>query len=82
MIEGTLLQLQKYNGNPIALQLPMFVELTVAEAEHAVRGDTSSGSGTKLAKLETGLKIRVPLFIKEGEKVKITTETREFSGRA
>jgi len=82
LIEGTLLQLQKYNGNPIALQLPMFVELTVAEAEHAVRGDTSSGSGTKLAKLETGLKIRVPLFIKEGEKVKITTETREFSGRA
>ena len=82
LVEGTLLQLQKYNGNPIALQLPMFVELTVAEAEHAVRGDTSSGSGTKMAKLETGLKIRVPLFIKEGEKVKITTETREFSGRA
>ena len=82
LIEGTLLHLQKYNGNPIALQLPMFVELEVAEAEHAVRGDTSSGSGTKTATLETGLKIRVPIFIKQGEKVKITTETREFSGRA
>jgi len=82
LIEGTLLQLQKYNGNPIALQLPIFVELTVAEAEFAVRGDTSSGSGTKSATLETGLKVKVPLFIKEGEKVRVTTETREFSGRA
>ena len=82
LLEGTLLQLHKYNGNPIGLQLPMFVELEVAEAELAVRGDTSSGSGTKMATLETGLKIRVPLFIKPGEKVKIATETREFSGRA
>ena len=82
LVEGTLIHVQKYNGNPIALQLPMFVELVVAEAEPGVRGDTSSGSGTKKAKLETGLEIHVPLFIKEGEKVKITTETREFSGRA
>jgi elongation factor P len=82
LVEGSLLHLHKYNGNPISLQLPMFVELEVAEAEPAVRGDTSSGSGTKMAKLETGLKIRVPIFIKQGEKVKITTETREFSGRA
>jgi elongation factor P len=82
LVEGTLLQLHKYNGNPIGLQLPMFVELEVADAELAVRGDTSSGSGTKTATLETGLKIRVPLFIKPGERIKITTETREFSGRA
>ena len=60
----------------------MFVELEVAETEPGVRGDTASGGGTKLAKLETGLEIRVPLFIKQGEKVKIATETREFSGRA
>lgn len=82
LVEGALLHLHKYNGNPISLQLPQFVELQVAEAEPAVRGDTSSGSGTKMATLETGLKIRVPIFIKQGEKVKITTETREFSGRA
>ena len=82
LVEGALLHLHKYNGNPISLQLPQFVELQVAEAEPAVRGDTSSGSGTKMAKLETGLSIRVPIFIKQGEKVKITTETREFSGRA
>ena len=82
LVEGTLLQLHKYNGNPIGLQLPMFVELEVADAELAVRGDTSSGSGSKMATLQTGLKIRVPLFIKPGERIKVTTDTREFSGRA
>ena len=82
LVEGSLIHAHKYNGNPIALQLPMFVELEVAEAEPGVRGDTSTGSGTKRAKLETGLEIHVPLFIKQGEKVKIATETREFSGRA
>ena len=82
LVEGTVIQLHKYNGNPIGLQLPTFVELEVAYTEPAVRGDTSSGSGTKTAKLQTGLEIRVPLFIKDGEKVKVATETREFSGRA
>jgi len=47
-----------------------------------VRGDSSSGSVTKPATLETGLEIRVPLFIKEGEKVKVSTENRTFAGRA
>ena len=82
LIEGGLLELLKYNGNPIGLELPAFVELTVAHTEPGVRGDSSSGSVTKPAKLETGLEIRVPLFIKEGEKVKVSTQTREFSGRA
>ena len=82
LIEGTLIQLQKYNGNPIGLQLPMFVELNVAYAEPGVKGDTSSGSGNKVCRLETGLELRVPLFIKEGEKVKVSTENREFAGRA
>ena len=82
LIEGASIQLHKYNGNPIGLQLPMFVELTVAHTEPGVKGDSSSGSVTKPARLETGLEIRVPLFIKEGEKVKVSTETREFAGRA
>jgi elongation factor P len=82
LIEGTMLQIHKFNGNPIGLQLPIFVELDVAYTEPSARGDSSSGSGTKPARLETGLEIRVPLFIKEGEKVKISTETREFAGRA
>jgi elongation factor P len=82
LIEGALLQLHKYNGNPIGLQLPMFVELNVVEAEPSAKGDSSSGGGTKLVKLETGLEIRVPPFIKQGEKVKVTTESGEFSSRA
>ena len=77
-----MLQLHKYNGNPIGLLLPIFVgSLEVTETEPAARGDSSSGSGTKMAKLETGLELRVPPLIKEGEKVKIATETREFAGR-
>jgi elongation factor P len=82
LVEGALIQLHKYNGNPIGLQLPMFVELAVAHTEPGVRGDSSSGSVTKPARLETGLEIRVPLFIKEGEKVKVLTENRDFAGRA
>jgi elongation factor P len=82
LVEGVLLQVRKFNGNPIGLQLPIFVELDVTETEPGVKGDSSSGSVTKTAKLETGLEIRVPLFIKQGEKIKVATETREFAGRA
>lgn len=82
LIEGALLQLHKYNGNPIGLQLPLFVELNVVYTEPGVRGDSSSGNETKPAKLETGMEIRVPLYIKEGEKIKVSTEKREFAGRA
>ena len=82
LLEGALLQIDKYNGNPIGLQLPVQVELLVTYTEPGVRGDTSSGSVTKPATLETGIQIRVPLFVKEGEKVKVNTETREFGGRA
>jgi elongation factor P len=82
LTEGVIVDLLKYNGNPIGLELPPFVEMVVASTEPGVRGDSSSGSVTKPAKLETGLEIRVPLFIKEGEKVRVSTETREFTGRA
>ena len=81
LTEGLLIQLHNFNGSPIGLQLPLFVELTVAYTEPGSRGDSGSGSGTKPARLETGLEIRVPPFIKEGEKIKIATETRDFAGR-
>jgi elongation factor P len=82
LVDNLLVQVQKWNGNPIGLQFPPHIELTVASTEPGVRGDTASGGVTKNATLETGLEIRVPLFIKEGEKVKVHTETREFAGRA
>jgi len=82
LIESLEVQITKYNGNPIGLQLPIFVELTVTETEPGLSGASQSGSVTKVAKLQTGLEIRVPLFIKEGEKVKVSTETHDFAGRA
>ena len=79
--DNLLVQIQKFNGNPIGVQMPTIVELTVTYTEPGVRGDTASGGVTKAATLETGLEIRVPLFIKEGERVKVHSETREFAGR-
>ena len=82
LVDNVIVKIQKYNGSPIGLQFPPHVELAVTSTEPGVRGDTASGGVTKLATLETGLEIRVPLFIKEGEKIKVHTETREFAGRA
>ena len=82
LADNVVVQIQKFNGRPIGIQFPSLVELTVTHTEPGVRGDTASGGVTKAATLETGLEIRVPLFIKEGEKVKVHTETREFAGRA
>jgi elongation factor P len=81
LVDNLLVEIMKFNGNPIGVQFPPHVELTVTSTEPGVKGDTVSGV-TKLATLETGLEIRVPLFIKEGEKVRVHTETREFAGRA
>jgi len=82
LADNLVVQIQKFNGRPIGVQFPPHVELTVKDTEPGVRGDTASGGATKIATLETGLQIRVPLFIKEGEKVRVHTETREFAGRA
>ena len=81
LVDNLVVNIQKYNGNPIGIEFPPIVELTVTDSEPGVRGDTASGGVTKLATLETGLQVRVPLFIKDGERVKVHTETREFAGR-
>ncbi len=80
--EGLSLQVLKYNGNPVSLQLPQYVELAVVSSELGLRGDTAAGGATKQATLETGLAVRVPLFIKEGEVVRVNTQTGEVAGRA
>lgn len=82
LVDNIEAQIHRYNGQPIGIVFPPHVELTVTRTEMGVRGNTASGSVTKAATLETGLEIQVPLFIKEGEKVKVHTETREFAGRA
>lgn len=82
LLEGAIVKLDKFNGNPIGVQLPQTVELKVEYTEPGVKGNTASGAVTKPAKLETGIEIQVPVFVKEGETVKVNTETREFAGRA
>ena len=81
LVDNSNVQIQRFNGNPIGLQFPPHVLLRVVSSEPAVRGDTASGGVTKLATLETGLQVRVPLFIKDGESVRVHSETREFAGR-
>jgi elongation factor P len=82
LVDNLAVEILKYNGNPIGMELPPHVELAVTYTEPAVRGDTSSGSVTKAATLETGMEVRVPLFVKEGDRIKVHPETREFVSRA
>ncbi|MEO8002697.1 MAG: elongation factor P [Arenimonas sp.] len=69
-----------WNGTPIAVQPPNFVELQIVETDPGVRGDTSGGGG-KPAKLETGAVVRVPLFVAQDEKIKVDTRTGEYVSR-
>ncbi len=70
-----------YEHQPIAVELPTFIELKVVDADPGVRGDTASG-GTKPAVLETGAVVKVPLYLEVGEVIKIDTRTREYVERA
>ena len=80
--EGLILEIFKYNGQAVSLQLPQYVELTIVSTEPGLRGDTAAGGATKVAHLETGLEVRVPLFMKDGEIVRVNTQTGEVAGRA
>ena len=70
-----------WNGTPLLVSPPNFVELTIVETDPGVRGDTAQG-GAKPANLETGAVIRVPLFVEQGEVVKVDTRTGEYVSRA
>ena len=79
--ENTVINVLFHNKNPITIELPTFVELAIAETEPGEKGDTVSG-GTKTAKLETGAVVQVPLFLNQGDVVKIDTRTGEYVERA
>lgn len=70
-----------WNGTPLAVSVPMFVNLKIVETDPGVRGDTSGGGG-KPAKLETGAVVRVPLFVQQGEVIKVDTRTAAYVSRA
>ncbi|MFZ8834146.1 MAG: elongation factor P [Candidatus Caldipriscus sp.] len=69
------------DNRPVSIELPTYVELKVVEAPPGVRGNTAQG-GSKPVKLETGLVVNVPLFIEEGDVIKVDTRTGEYIGRA
>jgi len=78
--EQDICQVTLYNGNPIGVAPPNFVELKIVETDPGVRGDTSGGGG-KPATLETGAVVRVPLFIQTDEVIKVDTRTGEYVSR-
>lgn len=69
------------DGQPADVQLPSAVEMAVTRTDPGVRGDTASGGGTKPATLESGVTVHVPLFINEGDRVRVDTRTREYVAR-
>jgi elongation factor P len=78
--ENLVIKALFHNKRPIGVEVPMFVELKVVKSEPGIRGDTASG-GSKPATLESGAVIQVPLFVNEGEVVRIDTRTREYIER-
>ena len=78
--EEMMVTIQLYNGNAFSVEPPIFVELTVAETEPGIQGDTSK-AGNKPAVLETGYHIQVPLFINQGEKIRVDTRTGTYMER-
>ena len=79
--EEMICQIKSYKGNVFSVEPPMFVELLIVDAEPGVKGDTATGT-TKNATVETGAVVRVPLFIEQGETIKIDTRTGEYLERA
>ena len=79
--EDMLCKVLSYKGNVFGLEPPTFVELQVTETEPGFKGDTATNA-TKPATLETGAQIRVPLFINEGDMIRIDTRTGEYMERA
>ena len=81
LTENATCDVLTYGDEPIGVELPAAVVLTVAESDPGVKGDTASGT-TKPAKLESGLTVQVPLFVNPGDKVKVDTRSGEYLERA
>ncbi len=78
--ESTTIQVLMHDGNPVTFELPTFVELEITETDPGMKGDTAAG-GTKPAKLESGAVVQVPLFIQQGEVIKVDTRTGTYVER-
>jgi len=81
LVEGDLCTITQWNGTPISVTPPNFVELEVTETDPGLKGDTA-GTGGKPATLNTGAVVRVPLFVQIGEHIKVDTRSGEYVSRA
>ncbi|PCI96207.1 elongation factor P [Candidatus Aerophobetes bacterium] len=81
LLEDLLYDIIFYKGSAVAITPPTFMELTITATDPGARGDTASGRVLKPATLETGAKVQVPIFINEGEKIKVDTRTGEYVSR-
>lgn len=81
LLEETIYDIVVYKGDVVDINPPTFLEMVIVEAAPGVRGDTSSGRVLKLAITETGAKIQVPIFIDQGEKIKVDTRTGDYVSR-
>lgn len=81
LVEGMVVGLSLYKGTAVGVELPAAVELAVTYAEPGVKGDTRTGA-TKAVTLETGIQVQVPLFVEQGDRVKIDTRTGAYLTRA
>jgi elongation factor P len=79
--EGTVVEVSSYQGEVVGIEMPITVELEVTETDPGFKGDTATG-GSKPAKLETGLSIQVPLFINEGDIIKVDTRSGTYIERS
>jgi elongation factor P len=82
LLDEVLYDILIYRGEPIEVSPPTFMELKITETAPGVRGDTASGRVLKPAILETGAKVQVPIFVEEGDKIKVDTRTCEYVSRA
>ena len=80
LLENLVVDVLFWRGQPINIELPAFIEAAVTECEPGIKGDTASGA-TKPATLETGAVVQVPLFVKEGERIRVDTRTGEYVER-
>jgi len=79
--DGSQVTVMLFNDQPLTIELPVKMEFRVASAPEGVKGDTAQGKVTKLATIETGKNINVPLFVKEGDTIRVNTETNEYVER-
>ena len=80
LLEGVEVEVQLYEGKPVGIEPPVFVEMEIVETAPGVKGDTASG-GSKPATLETGLVVNVPLFIEAGSRIKVDTRSGDYVER-